>query len=70
MVNYGNDAGAGDTRIIEVRRHHPQIQSRIEKNYETEKKIEESIAKEKRTIRLNIGKENEKPTTIKLNFNK
>ena len=33
LVNYGDDIGAGDIRIVDLRKHHPQIPSNIEKEF-------------------------------------
>ena len=35
IVNYGNNVGSGFSRINEIRRHHPQVESRIEKDTHT-----------------------------------
>ena len=31
LVSYGNDIGAADVRAVDLRRHHPQIESNVEK---------------------------------------
>ena len=54
MAEYGND-GYGEIREVDLRRHHPQIQAPIEKQYH-----------EPTTIRLNVPPSN---TIIRLNLN-
>ena len=56
LVQYGEE-GAGDMRKVELRRHHPQIKSKLEKEFEKQT-----------TIRLTIPKSND--TTIRLRIPK
>ena len=47
LVQYGNE-GAGELRKVELRRHHPQLKTKLEKDYE-----------QQTTIRLQIPKRND-----------
>ena len=39
LANYGNDIGAKDIRKVDIRRHHPQVESKAEKDYRAETTI-------------------------------
>lgn len=55
LVQYG-DQGAGEIRKVDLRRHHPQIPTQLEKDY-----------KESTTIRLHVPKRNDTVIHLKLN---
>ena len=35
LVNYANDAGAKEVRQVDLRRHHPQVMSKVEREFKT-----------------------------------
>lgn len=39
LVNYGDNIGAGTVRKVDIRRHHPQIESKAEKDYKAQTTI-------------------------------
>ena len=71
LVNYGNNTTAGDIRKVEIRRHHPQIPSTIEKEYikTTTIKIKNPNANEKITV-LPSENKRKKPTIIRIPINR
>ena len=46
MVSYGDDVGYKDMKAVDLRRHHPQIESKLEKDF-----------KNKTVIRINVNHE-------------
>ena len=58
LVNYGDNIGAGNIRKVDIRRHHPQIESKAEKDF-----------KARTTIRLRLPTDDSTVIRLRLNQN-
>lgn len=54
LVNFGDDTGAGEMRKTELRRHHPQIESALEKKFRKETTVNLNVHDPDTTIRISV----------------